>query len=54
MWCLKVFFFFFFVGVNQCWCLKVFYRRGSPMWFLKVFRIEVTNVGFKDFYEASG
>ena len=22
------------------------------MWFLKVFRVEVTNVGFKDFYDG--
>ena len=44
--------------VKQCstcqrtnlWSLKVFFASRLPMWFLKVFRVEVTNVGFEDFY----
>ena len=33
---------------------KGFFASRSPMWFLKVFCVEVTNVGFKGFYEVSG
>ena len=72
LWCSCCFFFFFLkflvgmsslfrvfihvFGVNKCGVWR-FYRRGSPMWGLKVFSVEVTNVVFKRFlffFFASG
>ena len=44
---------FFILCVHSCVrgspmrCLKVFFASMSPMWVLKVFSVEVTNVGFK-------
>ena len=47
---------FFILGVHHSrvrgspmWCLKGFFASMSPMWGLKVFSVEVTNVGFKGF-----
>ena len=31
-----------------------FFASRLPMWFLKVFRVEVTNVGFKIIMKVSG
>ena len=51
---------FFILGVHSrvrgspMWCLKVFLRRGHQCGIWKVFSVEVTNVGFEDFYEVSG